>query len=76
MATKIGVIAEDNSDVDVIKEILSKYLKKEAFSITHFVGKGCGKLKSKCAAWVDQLEKKGANTFSSFTTLTETRRKT
>ncbi|EOZ5125428.1 TPA: DUF4276 family protein [Pseudomonas aeruginosa] len=59
MATKIGVIAEDNSDVDVIKEILSKYLKKEAFSITHFVGKGCGKLKSKCAAWVDQLEKKG-----------------
>lgn len=61
MAKKIGVIAEDTSDVDVIKEILSKYLKKDNFSVSHFVGQGCGKIKSKCAAWVDQLAKKGCS---------------
>ncbi|SFY08142.1 protein of unknown function [Pseudomonas sp. NFACC49-2] len=59
MAIKIGVIAEDISDIQVISEILSKYLKTNSFSIKHFVGKGCGKLKNKCKAWVENLIKQG-----------------
>lgn len=59
MAIKIGIIAEDISDIQVITEILSKYLKSNSFSTKHFVGKGCGKLKNKCRAWVDNLIKQG-----------------
>lgn len=59
MSIKIGVIAEDTSDIEVIGEILSKYLDKNRFSIKKFVGQGCGKMKSKCAAWVDNLSKLG-----------------
>jgi hypothetical protein len=59
MAIKIGIIAEDKSDVDVIKEILAKYLPLSSFSVKHFVGQGCGKLKSKCQAWAVNLEKAG-----------------
>lgn len=59
MAIKIGIIAEDISDIQVITEILSKYLKTSSFSTKHFVGKGCGKLKNKCHAWVDNLIKQG-----------------
>lgn len=59
MATKIGIIAEDDSDVDVIKEILGKYLPQESFSTKKFVGKGCGKLRAKCAAWTSSLSIQG-----------------
>jgi hypothetical protein len=59
MAIKIGVIAEDISDIQVITEIVAKYLKPNSFSTKHFVGKGCGKLKNKCRAWVDSLIKQG-----------------
>jgi len=59
MATKFGIIAEDKSDVDVIKEFLAKYLEPSQFSVKHFVGQGCGKLKSKCQAWAVNLKKSG-----------------
>ncbi len=58
MAMKFGIIAEDKSDVDVIKEFLAKYLKPSEFSVKHFVGQGCGKLKSKCQAWAVNLKKR------------------
>lgn len=61
MATKIGIIAEDKSDVDVIKEFLAKYLEPSKFSVKHFVGQGCGKLKSKCQAWAINLKKSGCD---------------
>lgn len=59
MAIKIGVIAEDSSDVEVIKEFLAKYMQTHLFQVKPFVGKGCGKLRAKCSAWVDNLSKAG-----------------
>lgn len=61
MSTRFGIIAEDKSDVDVIKEFLAKYLKPSEFSVKHFVGQGCGKLKSKCQAWAVNLKKSGCD---------------
>lgn len=59
MATKIGIIAEDDSDVDVIREILGMYIPASNFSTKKFVGKGCGKLRAKCAAWTTNLAAAG-----------------
>ncbi|WP_288492314.1 DUF4276 family protein [uncultured Pseudomonas sp.] len=61
MSIKIGVIAEDTSDIEVITEILSKHIEKSDFSIKKFVGRGCGKLKIKCGAWVDNLSAQGCS---------------
>ena len=61
MSKKIGVIAEDKSDVDVIGEILGKYMCESDFKIKPFVGKGCGKIKSKCVAWTENLYKSGCD---------------
>lgn len=61
MAVKIGIIAEDDSDVDVIKEILGMYFSASEFSTKKFVGKGCGKLRAKCAAWTSQLVAQGCD---------------
>lgn len=57
----IGVIAEDQSDVDVIKELFEKYTAKKNFSVKKFVGNGCGKLRSKCAEWTKNLIKSGCH---------------
>ena len=59
MSKKIGVIAEDNSDVEVVIEILAKYLVRNTFSVKKFVGNGCGKLKQKCDSWAHLLFKSG-----------------
>ena len=59
MSKKIGVIAEDLSDVDVIQHILSKYIDKCEFAVKKFVGNGCGKLRNKCNSWATQLYNSG-----------------
>lgn len=59
MSKKIGVIAEDKSDVEVITEILAKYIARNKFSVNHFVGNGCGKVKQKCDSWVKLLIGRG-----------------
>jgi hypothetical protein len=51
----IGVIAEDKSDVEVVKEIFRKYSSNGSFSVKPFVGSGCGRLKSKCKTWTETL---------------------
>jgi hypothetical protein len=56
---QIGIIAEDSSDVEVINEILSKYFNQNSYSIKKYIGKGCGKLKRKCAVWAIDLRKRG-----------------
>ncbi len=61
MSIKIGVVAEDSSDIQVITEIIAKYLPKNKFCVKHFVGKGCGKLKTKCSAWVNNLSSQGCS---------------
>lgn len=59
MAKKIGVIAEDKSDVEVVTEILAKYIARNTFSVKQFVGNGCGKVKQKCDSWSRLLFKGG-----------------
>lgn len=61
MSIKFGVVAEDNSDIQVITELIAKYLPRNSFCVKHFVGKGCGKLKNKCSAWVKNLSTQGCS---------------
>ena len=58
---KLGVIAEENNDVDVISAITAKIVKENAFSVSKFVGHGCGKVRRKCSAWAKNLKDKGCN---------------
>ena len=58
MATKVGLIAEDLSDVEVLK-LLVKKLTTKSISFAHFVGKGCGPLKRKTPGWCKNLKLKG-----------------
>lgn len=57
---KIGVIAEDASDVEVLKILASKVATRK-FSTAHFIGKGCGPLKRKIPAWCKVFVTKGVN---------------
>ena len=57
-AIKIGIIAEDTGDVDVLK-ILAAKLTKRRFSTSHFVGKGCGPLRKKIPGWCKAFSDKG-----------------
>ena len=58
-ALKLGVIAEDKSDVEVISAILEKYAAKNDFVVKKFVGNGCGRLRNKCRTWAETLLKSG-----------------
>lgn len=59
MSTKVGVIAEDDSDVAVIREITVKLLRPRPMGFRKFVGGGCGKLRRKCGAWARILVRQG-----------------
>lgn len=54
----IGMIAEDESDIDVLK-ILAKGLTNRNLSVEKFVGKGCGKFPKKTSGWCKVLCQKG-----------------
>lgn len=56
---KIGIIAEDDSDVAVISEITLTLLRPRVVGFRRFVGGGCGKLRRKCGAWATILVKQG-----------------
>lgn len=58
MSKKIGIIAEDISDVEVIK-ILGKKISGKAINSAYFVGKGCGPLKKKTPGWCKSLCTRG-----------------
>lgn len=57
----IGIIAEDNSDIETISMLISK-ISKTRRKIKPFVGKGCGKLKRKCNTWANVLKDRGCST--------------
>lgn len=59
MSNKIGIIAEDESDVKVIYNILSIYCSENSFKIRKKVGKGCSRIKSKCYKWATLLTELG-----------------
>ncbi|MFA5040841.1 MAG: hypothetical protein WC464_04315, partial [Bdellovibrionales bacterium] len=55
---QIGMIAENNSDIEVLK-ILAGKITNRSFSIDSFVGKGCGPIKRKMQGWCNVFIKKG-----------------
>lgn len=61
MSKRIGIIAEDASDVDVVTNILGKYVDRSKFSVRKFVGNGCGKLRNKCDSWAKTLFESGCH---------------
>ena len=56
---KMGIIAEDDSDVAVLREITLTLLKPHRIGFRRFVGHGCGKFKRKCGAWARILVQGG-----------------
>jgi hypothetical protein len=54
----IGIIAEDDSDVQTIDILIGK-IAASPYSITSFKGDGCGKIIGKCRAWSQSLLKQG-----------------
>jgi hypothetical protein len=58
MSIQIGVIAEDVSDVEVAKLLLTKRAKKK-FQVKHHIGHGCGTILSKCQGWTKSLSDRG-----------------
>jgi hypothetical protein len=60
MSMRIGIIAEDKSDVEVIDTLLRKMTTKP-FKVLDFVGNGCGKIVGKCHAWAQNLRRRGCS---------------
>lgn len=60
MTRSIGFIAEDVSDVEVLKILITK-ISKKTFTSAHFVGKGCGPIKKKIPGWSKAFTHKGVN---------------
>ena len=60
MTIHVGVIAEDNSDIEVIRVLISKIARK-TFSIKPFAGHGCGRVRNKCNGWAEILRQRGCS---------------
>jgi hypothetical protein len=58
---QIGIIAEDDSDVESIKVLINRISRKNNIGFKKFVGKGCGKIKRKANSWAKILKEKGCN---------------
>jgi len=58
---KIGIIAEDKSDVLSIKILIKRISSINNITVQSFVGHGCGKIARKCNAWADVLHKAGCS---------------
>jgi len=58
---RLGIIAEDDSDVSVMRELTLTLLRPGVVGFSRFVGDGCGKLRRKCGAWAKNLVQQGCN---------------
>jgi hypothetical protein len=56
---KIGIIAEDISDVKVIKQFTRKIVRPKRIGFNRFIGNGCGKIRRKCCPWAEILVRQG-----------------
>lgn len=56
----LGIIAEDDSDVDSIVLLCTRIINKK-ISSKKFVGNGGGKILQKCSQWADLLKQRGCN---------------
>jgi hypothetical protein len=57
----MGIIAEDDSDVAVIRAVTLSLLRPHAIGFKKFVGNGCGKVRRKCGAWARNLVEQGCS---------------
>jgi hypothetical protein len=55
---RIGIIAEDDSDIGVMKHLIGK-IAKAPFSVRYFTAGGCGKIIGKANAWARSLHDQG-----------------
>jgi hypothetical protein len=55
----MGIIAEDNSDVEILREITLMLLRPRKIGFRRFVGNGCGKLRRNCDGWARNLVQQG-----------------
>jgi hypothetical protein len=60
MAIRIGVIAENDSDIDVFEEIVKKISKKQ-IALRRFIGKGCGKIRKECVGWAKNFKEQNCS---------------
>lgn len=60
-ANLIGIIAEDESDVNSAKVLIKRIANNDHIGIRKFIGKGCGNIRKKCNAWANQLMLKGCS---------------
>lgn len=58
---KIGIIAEEKNDVEVLYELTCKLIDENAFSFKQFIGHGCGKIQGKCTKWAENLLRRGCS---------------
>lgn len=56
---KLGIIAEDDSDVGVISQLTRRMVHPRKIGFKRFVGNGCGKIMRKCHAWAEILVRQG-----------------
>jgi hypothetical protein len=59
LSIAIGIIAEDKSDVSVMRELTAKVLPKNQFSVKQFYGSGSARIRAKCRKFADQLVRRG-----------------
>jgi hypothetical protein len=57
----MGIIAEDDSDVAVLRALTLELLRPEVIGFKKFVSGGCGKLRRKCGAWARILVRQGCD---------------
>lgn len=61
MSNRIGIIAEDKSDIAVLRTVLLKYVDNNSFGIKKFIGRGCGRICKKCYSWASTLKAMGCS---------------
>jgi hypothetical protein len=54
----LGLIVEDESDVDVVGELIGKIASKRV-AVRRIKAYGCGKMRAKCKAWAESLRAQG-----------------
>jgi len=59
VAVRVGVIAEEGNDVEVLYEFSCKLVPENSFRFKKFVGHGCGTLRRKCRSWARNLVESG-----------------
>ncbi len=59
MALQLGVIAEDDSDIEVVKILINKYRRPRSIKIVPIAPGGCSRIRAKCHGWAVNLADRG-----------------